>query len=443
MGSLLADGSLSTTTGHVMHLYDKLRKRRSLRRAWQVVYSNGVKSKSEHTRQEVADFAENAETNLARIERQLRTRKFMFAPSRGIPIAKKNKPGKKRPIVMSPVPNRIVQRAILDVVQELPEIRVKQNSGFNFGGIPGIGVPEAVEFAYRTALTYPYFIRTDIRAFFDNIPRSTALEKISSLVEDDDFNDLLKRATDTELDNLVQLGIDEQLFPLEDDGVAQGSCLSPLLCNLLLHEFDQQMNGSGIVCIRYIDDFILFGTNEGKVFKALKSSKKHLAKFHLDVYDPLENQDKAEYGKSRDGFDFLGCSVRWDRIRPSDKSKKRLITRVKELFSTTMKQSINPISAVSHHQTYVDTVRNVSNIVRGWGNTYSFCTDDRLMKNIDQEIDQLLLPFNRHFKNRLKPLSPQDRRRLLGLFLIEDCNKDERIREIVDAEIERVKFNGM
>src|SRR5262249_47538435 len=131
-------------------------------RAWHVVQENGRRSKSARTRAEVADFAASAPKKIQRIAGQLRRGTFRFSPALGIAIAKKNKSA-KRPVVLAPIESRIVQRAILDVIQGLPAIQNKLHAGRNFGGIEGQGVPEAVAEAFSAARQSGYYIRTDIK----------------------------------------------------------------------------------------------------------------------------------------------------------------------------------------------------------------------------------------------------------------------------------------
>ena len=426
------------------NLYRKLCSVPRLRKAWSVVYKNGIASKSAITKKEIEEFSFDSETYLNRIASQLRKYKFRFKPSRGLAIKNPKKPHSKRPIVISPVANKILQRAILDVIQEIPEIAQKLNSKFNYGGVQEIGVPEAIHKAYVTSLEKPYFVRTDISKFFVNVPRAKALNLLTSVIDDIEFNDILVQATNTELDNLAQLGADKELFPLEDSGVAQGSCLSPMLCNLLLHEFDLQMNKWGIVCIRYIDDFILFAPNQTKAFRAFDSAKKILEKMNLSVYDPRVNGDKAEHGVSRKGFEFLGCNIREDRIRPSPKSVARLKERVTTVFNNAIKNLKNPEKAITERNTYRDALYEVSNVIRGWGNTYAFCTDDTLMQNIDVVIDEKIRNFNTQYRRKIRSIDVKNKRRLMGIFLLEDCKKqatakEGTLRHIVNAEVLRLK----
>lgn len=421
------------------HLYRKLHSIKRLRNAWSVVHRNGISSKSVLTRKEITEFSLSSETHLARISVQLRDSRFKFSPSHGVAIRKANNPSKKRPIVVSPVENKILQRAILDVIQEIPEIAEKLNSRFNFGGVPEVAVPQAINKAYLAMLDKPYFIRTDIRAFFDNVPRPKALSIITSLTDDLDFEDILIQATNTELDNLVTLGRDKELFPLEDKGVAQGSCLSPMICNLLLHDFDEQMNRRGVVCIRYIDDFILFAKDQSSAFKAFDAAKQILNKLGLSVYDPRTDTEKAEHGLARRGYQFLGCDIREDRIRPALKSQKRLKERVDQVFKNAVLALKDPKKSILDGKTYRDALYELSNVIRGWGNSYAFCTDDHLMQNLDKAIDLKLSHFNKIYKSKLSRVSASDKRRLLGVYLLDDCKKEDEskagtLRNLVKSE---------
>lgn len=184
------------------------------------------------------------------------------------------------------------------------------------------------------------------------------------------------------------------------------------------------MNSRGIRCIRYIDDFILFAPNKKSAIKAFEAAKTELKKFNLDVYDPRANPDKAEEGYSKDGFEFLGCHIRPDRVRPAEKTIKRLKEKVEDIISKSLLATLNPSKAFLERKTYKDALIEINNTIRGWGNSYSFCTDDQLMQNIDSIFSDKIESFNLAYKNRLKKLSKSDKKRLIGIFLLEDSKKE-------------------
>ena len=252
--------------------YSKVKSLKRLHEAWRKVYQNGIQSKSEETRKSVKEFSLNSENNLNKIYRKLLNQKWEFDPSDGIPIRRTAQ--KPRPIVISSIPNRIVQRSILDTLQEEPNIKPYYKVETSFGGIKKRGVRNAIEAAYNAVLSgAEYYIRSDIMEFFVKIPRDYVLQRISDLIKDNLFNDLLKEATKTELKNLDSIKEFSDLFPLYEIGVAQGCCLSPIIGNILLYEFDNEMNKGEIKCLRYIDDFLILGPDASKVHAAFKKAK--------------------------------------------------------------------------------------------------------------------------------------------------------------------------
>ncbi|MBJ3762507.1 hypothetical protein ILP92_07095 [Maribius pontilimi] len=246
-------------------LFELCRKQESLHKAWRKIRANGARSKAEETRSAIEDFERTANRDILRIQRRLREGTFEFDPQKG--VLKSKSSGGKRGIVMASVHNRIVERALLDTLQEKAEIaREAGRQQSSFGGVPDRSVPHALKFlsdAFKSDHTF--FVRSDISGFFDGIPRKVVLERIARDVDDERFLNLLDDATTVTLGNEEVLGEDRSIFPTDSEGVAQGSPLSPLFGNILLQPFDQKFNDRGILCARFIDDFVLLGPSEAKV----------------------------------------------------------------------------------------------------------------------------------------------------------------------------------
>lgn len=240
------------------NLYNQVRNRENLRKAWLKVRSNGKSSKSRVTRLEITEFDKRSDNYLQNIARKLSENRFKFGESLGVPIPKGKGSG-YRPIVISPVENRIVQRAILDVLQDYEPIGKFISSATSFGGIKDRGVADAISEVYEfiDAGKGLHFLRTDIKSFFTRIPKNLVMDIVKSETEDQRFLALFEAAIVTELSNLEKLGKRRDLFPIHDLGVAQGSCLSPMMGNIVLSSFDGEMNSEDVLCIRYIDDFII------------------------------------------------------------------------------------------------------------------------------------------------------------------------------------------
>lgn len=417
--------------------YASLRQQASLWSAWQAVQQNALQSRSAETAAEAKEFGREIRTHLSRIAAHLRYGRFQFKPQRGVLIQKKGK-SSKRPIVVAPIESRIVQRAILEAVHRVPAIDCQLKSGFNFGGVPGsdFGVPRAIVKAHAAIQERTYFIRTDIKSFFMHVPRERAVRQVLDHIDDPDFQRLFENATTTEIEDGQRYGADVGLFPIHDEGVAQGSCLSPLLCNLLLADFDRRMNDRGIVTIRYIDDFLILAPTRAKAFKAYDHARAYLADLGLDAYDPRVPGDasKADSGECRTGIPFLGCQVFPDSVRPSREKTRELKARIRDACAESLTCLANPTEASRHHLTYAETLDRVSKMVRGWANTMAFCTDDRVMNDLDAEISSIVEQYGKGVAMRVRALSPLDRRRALGVFSIADrvtsASRDEILAEV-------------
>lgn len=405
-----------------MRLYDSVRRRGRLWRAWSDVHRNAISSKSADTRTEANAFKQEIVRHIERIARQLQQNRFRFLPQKGVLIPKAS--GQSRPIVIAPLESRIVQRSILDALQDIPALRQTLCAGYNFGGVPGkdFGVPGAILRAQSEFKARPYYIRTDVKSFFERVNKSLAIRHVLRFVNDEKFADLFERAVDTEIADASNYGPNIRLFPLHDQGVAQGSCLSPLLCNLLLADLDLRMNDRGIVSIRYIDDILILGRSAEAVVKAFAAAQEMLTRLGLECYNPrrAEDRGKAEQGIVSRGLTFLGCELTGSQVRPSRENRRELLSGVRTAFDESLHLLTNASVAAKAHGTYAETITLVGKIVQGWANTFGFCTDDRVMGGLDAEITSLVEGYTKSVFTLLRRSSPLNRRRGLGVFAIAD-----------------------
>ena len=398
-------------------LYTSVYRFPNLLSAWESVKRNGLQSKSDLTKNQVKEFDVGVRQRLERIQKQLKAKKFTFSMDRGVPIQREgDKPD--RPLVVSPVENRVVQRAILNVLQmKKAGLQKHLNNGRSFGGIEDKSVSEALELvAEKTKAGALYFARSDIRSFFTRIPKKEVLDIINAsiAIRDEDFEALLELAINIELDNLAVLGDKASLFPSDETGVAQGSCLSPFLGNIFLMEFDVLSNSHDVTCIRFVDDYVILGPTEALVRKKFEVGKQWLADRGLDVYDPYKKENKGKAGPIHHGFDFLGCDVYPGRISPSSKSvekfKKKIHAKMKESF-----RASDPISLA-------EALTGLKNTVHGWGNSFSFCNDHQLIQRLDDWfIDEVIKFHNEHLKRLQKDTSKESVIKRLGVSTLKSC----------------------
>ena len=404
-----------------------LRSRNRIHSAWLHVRSRGLRSRSRETADEVRAFEVHSDRHIKRISSQLRKYSYHFSPAHGI-LAKK-KSGAVRPIVRAPIPDRIVQRAILDVLQDQPSVQDLFLTPTSFGGVRDRGVAGAIELAHGAILGGNHFyVRSDIKSFFTKIPRAKTVSLITSHLADLKFVQLVRDATEVELDNMDYLGEHAELFPLHDEGVAQGSALSSLLGNALLREFDETLNEGPTTCLRYVDDFVILGPTIGAVHAAFSEAQSMLQKFNMQAYSPSSDPEKADQGDARKGMNFLGCTIDRDNIRPATASQRKPIREVRSAIN----ESINAINSGSRERikrhSYASTLKHIDHILKGWGNQYSFCNAMDSMGNLDHEIDKLLEPYDAFVRKELGAQSGSkaslNRRRIRGVHTLRDSKHD-------------------
>jgi RNA-directed DNA polymerase len=404
--------------------FDRLRSRPHLTKAYRHVQAAGLASTSSDIRAKTKEFNAEAVSNIERIQRQLRGEKFIFEAPHVTLISKGQGKG-KRGILIAPIESRIVQRAILDELTQIPENKEKIYAGFNFGGVSGnsYGVKPAVLKALELGSKYQYFLRSDVQKFFDKVPRRNAVSLALAGSTDEKFNRLVGESVEVDEKAFCNISDDDrQIFLGESLGLAQGSSISAMLCNLYLHSFDVLLNARGIECIRYVDDFIIFGPNKSSVRKAFTSAISHLNTLGLEAYDPATNPAKAEEGATTEKISFLGCEIHKGVVRPSQENRKAMLDNLKNSLSrelTSLRKGTNEPSAT---KSIANAAKASKAIVEGWGNSFAFCNDHRLFRDVDGEIQKLVDQFLTAAKKILSTQPARTRQKAMGFHFLEDCS---------------------
>ncbi len=404
----------------------------TLHKAWRVIQENAQTSTSLDVRAEVDEFAADPQKNINVLSGQLSAGSFRFPEAKGIPVAKKNADGSKsakfRPLVLAPLRSRIVQRAVLEALETVPGLKPYFHNPNSFGGIKkqknGLAaVPAAVQ-AVLTAIgnggTHVAF--ADIRAFFTKIPKPLVIDIIAKVTEDPTFVALFKDAIRLELSNMAELKEKAQAFPIEAIGVAQGNSLSPLLGNILLHDFDRRMNEGDCVCVRYIDDFIILAPSGAAAKARMRLAITILAEFGMTL-----SEEKSSTAPLRvsNKFDWLGIEFNNGFIRPSSKAISKLELNVKKRFNESAKgmRETKRGEAIPRKHSLVATLNRTDSIIRGWGKHYRFCNDDALFGRIDAKMAGLVGAFLGEYRDIKRQRDIKDAASLLG---IEELARQER-----------------
>lgn len=173
-------------------------------------------------------------------------------PVRRVAIPKPD--GGWRQLGISTVLDRVVHQAVSQVLTPRWEARFSPRS---FGFRKGRGAHEALSRLAQDAAVFssPIAWHLDIRDFFDRVPRARALRAVSRVTTDE----RLQQVTASILDAGAIVGGRPEATP---QGLPQGSPLSPLLANAVLHPLDLWMTEQGLPFIRYADDIVILLADE-------------------------------------------------------------------------------------------------------------------------------------------------------------------------------------
>ena len=408
----------------------RVRNRKTLEGAWLAIQRNARSSKSEDTKSEVATFASNLHNNLSRINRQLQKQTFKFPPAKGLKIPKDKRDKENfRPLVVAKVESRVVQRAIHDVLISLPEIGSFVRTPHSFGGIKKAkdddlaAVPAAIQ-AVLNAIENgaDYIIRSDIKSFFTKISKTTVTDVIASAVHGDvEFLRLFKSAISVELENMAQLRGAAKAFPIEDIGVTQGNSLSPLLGNIILFDFDSELNKSeDVKCIRYIDDFIILAPNKNVAENTYAKSLRILSRLGMET-----SAEKTQRATVQQGFEFLGVEISNGLLRPNKKSRERMLRSIeKALFESAKAFRDNKSTgSLDRSVSLLSTLSRVSGIMQGWAKHYRFCNDGVCLGYLDKHIQKQIREYLARYREQHGDADDAYKWRLLGIEAISEVER--------------------
>lgn len=216
----------------------------NLERAWKKVRSN--RGAGGVDRQTIANFAEEEEKHLKELHRLLRAKQYRPQALRRVYIPKGN--GEERPLGIPAVRDRVVQQALLNILEPIFEPLFHEHS---YGFRPGRSTHQAIA-QVRRALSEgkEWVIDVDVRKYFDSVNHELLLDAVNEEVSDGSVLRLLREFLES---GVMQDGVWRET----EEGTPQGGVISPLLANIYLNRFDWKMAQGGYEVVRYADDFVV------------------------------------------------------------------------------------------------------------------------------------------------------------------------------------------
>ncbi len=260
----------------------------NLRSAWDKVRENGGCAGTDG--QTLADFGSNLQVNLWALNREVTSGTYLPQALLSVTL---QKPGKKpRMLAIPSVRDRVLQTAVARYLQPILEHEFEECS---FGYRPGRSVDMAVRriMSYRDQ-GFQWVVDADITHYFDEIDHSMLLLELSRHVDDAGVLKLIRIWLRTPIQN-------EHAIWTPIRGVPQGSPISPLLANLYLDWFDEQLLAKGQRLVRFADDFLILCKSRETAEDALDITDDLLNALALQL-----NTEKTKLTHFDEGFRFLG-----------------------------------------------------------------------------------------------------------------------------------------
>ncbi|AWB44105.1 group II intron reverse transcriptase/maturase [Paenibacillus sp. CAA11] len=324
---------------------------------------------------------------------KIREGRYKPSPVRRKEIPKADGSGVRK-LGIPTVVDRVIQQAVAQQLQPLFEPLFSEGS---YGYRPGRSAQQAIRKVKDYAEQgYGYAVEIDLSKYFDTLNHELLMHLLSKQIQDRRVTELIKR--------YLKSGVMENgVHCKTEEGSPQGGPLSPLLANIYLNEFDQEMKGRGVNVIRYADDIVVLAKSKRAAVRLLESCGKYLeTKLRLQI-----NTQKSKVGSvvARKHFKFLGFALGKNKngmyIRAHGQSLAKAKKKLKELTSRSQGRNVRQV------------MEKVKVYIRGWIGYYYVADMKRILQSWSEWLRRRLRMYI--WKQWKKPRTKVQNLRKLGI----------------------------
>ena len=340
------------------NLLEKILNRDNLNRAYKRVKSNkGAAGIDGMTVEEALPWLQEHKEELLQ---SIRDGKYKPSPVRRKEIPKPD--GGVRKLGIPTVIDRIIQQA---AAQQLQPIFEPLFSDASYGYRPKRSAQQAIlRIRDYVEEGYRWTVEVDLSKYFDTLNHELLLNILRRQVHDKRVINLIKK--------FLKSGVMENgLLVRTEEGSPQGGPLSPLLANIYLNEFDQEIESRGVKVIRYADDIVVLAKSKRAAERLLGSCRKYLeGRLKLQM-----NSEKSKVVKalSPRNFKFLGFCL--------GKNRKGVYVRAHWKSLTKAKRRLKDLTRRNQGRNARWVMKRIEVYLRGWLGYYYLANIKQVLSN--------------------------------------------------------------
>ena len=343
-------------------MIEQILTRKNLLRAMRKVQKNHGSAGVDYM--PVTKLSELMSIDKEELTEKVRSGKYLPQPILGVEISKGE--GKTRLLGIPTVTDRLLQQAVLQIMMARFEFEFSDSS---FGFRPKRNVQQAVLKAQGYINDgFQHIVDIDLKTFFDEVDHRYLLQLIYRKVKCRETLRLIRKW----LRSPIQ--INGKLVKRRK-GVPQGSPLSPLLSDIILHELDRELEKQGLRFVRYADDFSIYVKTKSTARKVGNATFKFLKKkLKLTI-----NREKSGIRRPVHftclGFGFVPTYVKGER------GKYQLVVSAKSWKK--LKQKLKIITRKTTPMSFDERIQKLKEVQRGWVNAFRMASIQNKLKELD------------------------------------------------------------
>jgi RNA-directed DNA polymerase len=339
-------------------------------------------------------YEANLERNIEDLHDRVQRGAYRALPSRRVYIPKPD--GRQRPLAVAALEDKIVQRAVVALLNAIYE---EDFLGISYGFRPGRGTHDALD-ALCVGIhskKVSFILDADIQSFFDTVNQEWLIRFVEHRIGDQRIIRLIRK--------WLKAGVLENgVVTVSERGTGQGAVISPLLANIYLHyvldlwamRWRQREVTGDMIIVRYADDFIIGFQHESDARRFLDEMRERLGKFALTLHPEktrliefgrfaAERRKRRGLGKPETfnflGFTFICGKTRQGKFQIKRKTRRdRMRAKLKMIKEEMWRRMHQPIPVQGKWLWYV---------VRGYFNFHAVPTNARALHAFRHHVTDL------------------------------------------------------